>query len=328
MAHLMNGMRRHNGAMRARSMTAALTLVIAVVGLLGNGMPRAHAEETHPLIAAIGRVFERSQSDDLKEYGLDNSTYAANGYNHSVKGCWLKKGEGKINTPTLEPGVEYAVIAGGDNTATKIKIRILNPGGQIRAATANDPVITESTEGNNMPGVVFKLSKRQGAGIHILLEDVDENAGKESAYVSFVLLRKEGGWDVPLESLKAAAAKLQKRLDKVREANHGSADLAYSWFSIHGGVIPKGGSSQNGHALATGNKYVLIVASDENTEALEVTLDGIMRAPTPEEQDDESPKVTFRRGPASQFAAQHRVANSQGDTALVLVAIVQIIGAG
>ncbi len=307
----------------ARRAIAALTLLWAAIAL----PQRAKADE-HPLLQAIDRVFQRSQTDELKEYGLDNSTQATQpvGYNHSIKGCWLKKGESKINTPTLEPGVEYAVIGGGDNAATKIKIQILNPGGQIRMANENDPVITESTEDNNAPGVVFKVPKRQGAGIRIILEDVDENAGKTSAYVAFVLLRKDAGWDVPLENMKIAAAKLQKRLDKIREANPNGADLAYTWFSIHGGVIPKGSHSENGHNLNAGTKYILIAASDDNTDDLEATIDGNLRAPTDAEKTDDDPKVTYKRGPKSQFSALHRVKNN-GDTALVLVAIVQLIAA-
>ncbi len=308
---------------KTRCFIAALTLLSAAIAL-----PQSAQADDHPLIQAIDRVFQRSQTDELKEYGLDNSTQATTpvGYNHSIKGCWMKKGEAKINTPTLEPGVEYAVIGGGDNTAKKIKISILNPGGQIRMANDTDPVLTESTEDNNMPGVVFKLNKKQGAGIRITLEDVDENAGQTSAYVAFVLLRKDAGWDVPLENMKTAATKLQKRLDKVREANPNGADLSYAWFSIHGGVIPKGSSSQNGHNLNTSTEYLMIASSDDNTDALEMTLNGIVREPKDEEKTNNDPKVTYKRGPKTQFSAQHTVKNN-GETALVLVAIVQIIKA-
>lgn len=299
-------------------------LVLLALGLLTNA---AHAQDEqpaagHPLVESIANVFERSQSDDLKEYGLDNSLSAPNLYNHSVKGCWLKKGEGKINTPTLEAGVEYAVIAGGDKHATKIKIQILDPGGQIRQATEKDAVITESTEDNNKPGVVFKLKKKQGAGIRIILEDTDGE--RDSGYVAFVLLRKDGGWDVPLENLKKAAANLEKKLEKVREANGNSADLAYAWFSIHGGVIPKGAASRNGHLFTKGTEYVVIAASDDNTDSLNVALNGIVRAPTADEQGDTMPTVTYTRNAASSFASEHTVKNP-GETSIVLVAIVQII---
>ena len=305
-----------------RHALAALSLLLVAAVLHGS---RAHAED-HPLIQSIERVFQRSQTDDLKEYGLDNSLSSPGVYNHSVKGCWLKKGEGKINTPTLEPGVEYAVIAGGDKNATKIKIQILNVTSGIRNATEKDPVLTESMEDNAAPGAVFKLTKKQSVGIRIVLEDVDEASGKDSAYVSFLLLRKEAGWDVPLENIKAVAEKLQKRLDKVREANGNSADLAYSWFSIHGGVIPEGASSQNGHSFKEGGKYIVIAASDGNTDELEVTVDGNVRAPKDGEKTDDEPKVTYKTGPKSVFTGQHKVKNS-GKTSIVLVAIVQLIEA-
>jgi hypothetical protein len=305
----------------ARRLIGALMLSAAVA------LPRpVHAQE-HALIQAINRVFERSQTDDFKEYGLDNSQFAPGAYSHSIKGCWLKKGEGKINTPTLEPGVEYAVIAGGDNSATKIKLSALNPGEMIRAANNNDPVMTESTEENNMLGITIRVNKRQGVGIRIRLDEVDENSGKESAYCAFVILRKEGGWDVPLENMKTAAANLQKRLDKIREANEGSADLAYAWFSIHGGVVPKGKITENGHTLNKGTDYVLVAASDGNTDDVAFTYDGLLRVPKDEEVADDGLKVSYKRGLQRPFTAVHQLKNN-GETSLILVAVVQIIKAG
>lgn len=310
-----------------RSGKVAIALLSAIswlsLSLRGSGLPLAQAEERHPLIEAVEQVFQRSQSEDLKEYGLDNSTYAPNGYSHSIKGCWLKVGEGKIYTPTLQAGVEYAVIGGGDKNAVKLKIQILDPGG-IRSANEKDPVLTESSEDNNHPAAVFKLKKTQGAGIRIVLEEVDKSSGNESAYAAFVLLRKEGGWEVPMVNLKQAAARLEKRLDKVRAANGNDAGLAADWFSIHGGIIPKGGSSRNGHNLDKNASYVAVVTSDDNADALDVSLSGVLRAPKPEERDDEDPKITYRAGPKSQFSAEHLIKNPQGDNPLVLIGIVQI----
>ena len=308
-----------------RCTIAAVTLLLVALTL--SGSRKRERVEDHPLLEAIERVFERSQTDDLKEYGLDNSLSSPGVYNHSIKGCWLKKGEAKINSPTLEPGVEYAVIAAGDKHATKVKIKILNVVGQIRSATDSDPVLTESTEDNATPGAVFKLTKKQSVGIRISLEDVDPDSGKDSAYVAFLLLRKDAGWDVPLANIKQVAQRLQKRIDKVREANAGSADLAYSWFSIHGGVIPGGASSSNGHNFKAGGKYIVVAASDDNAETLEVSADGNVRAPKDEEILDDEPKVTYKNTPKSQFTGQHKVKNN-GKTSIVLVGIVQLIEGG
>lgn len=314
-------------AVRRRLVRRSLAALVLLLAALALPIRPAKAQEQHPLIEAINRVFERSQSEDFKDYGLDNSQFAPGGYNHAIKGCWLKKGEGKINTPTLEPGVEYAVIAGGDNNAKKIKLSALNPGGMIRAANNNDPVMTESTEDNNMPGMTIRVNKRQGVGIRIRLDEVDENSGRDSAYCAFVLLRKEGGWDVPLENMKTAAANLQKKLDKIREANGNSADLAYAWFSIHGGVIPKDMRAENGHTLNKGTDYVLVVAGDGNSNDVEASYGGLLREPKDEEKTDDPPQVIYKRGLQRPFTAAHLVKNN-GETSLILVAVVQIIKAG
>ncbi len=299
---------------------ALVGAVLPFVWAVGAAVSPAQSDDEnkqHPMLQSMEHTFKVSQKEDLKEYGIDDSA-SGTVVNASIGGTWVKVGEPKMMTTLeLKAGVEYALIVGGDNNTIKLGAQLVDAKGKLRA-NVDDPVLSESSDEGNEASVVYKPKGAGRQGIRIVIDRAPE--GVENCFVSYVLLRKPGGWDLPHENLKKAAENLEKRLHKLREAVP-DAEFAFESTTLFGGVIPKGKqlSLNYGSALLAENDHAILIGGDGGVDPVVVTLGSFFRGPKPEESLDEAPVVTYRRGGAARDVV---FANTKSEPSLVLGGII------
>jgi hypothetical protein len=300
----------------------ALALLLLFSATLGTAQAQ--------LVDALNRAYKRA-ADDFKGYGLDDTVSAGIAI-CSVRGAWLVKGEAKISSPILTPGVEYVIIAAGNSHIKKLKLQILDAKKKA-AAKEGDPVITESSEDNNAPGCTVMLDKAKYGtkpytlGVRMEIEEMESTDEKNDGWVCYMILQKDAGWEVPLENFEKATAGLQARLDAMIAAHPNGAEISHDSIPLQGVVLKANGVATVVTPYPAGKKYRLVAASDENTEALSIGLGGNLIAATTQELGDFSPKLTYTRGLT--FAAPNTgsfsVRNKSKETALVLTVAITLV---
>ena len=270
-------------------------------------------------------------SEDFKGYGLDDTKSGDNTV-CSVRGAWLIKGDAKVSSPMLTPGIEYVIIAAGNSHIKKLKLQILDAK-KRSIAKEGDEVITESSEENNAPGCTVMLdkakygSKPYTVGVRMLIEEMESTDEKNDGWVCYMILQKDAGWEVPLENFEKATAGLQARLDAMIAAHPNGAEIAHDSIPLQGVVLKANEYTSVGTPYPAEKKLRFVAASDENTEALSIGLGGNLIAATPEELGDFAPKLTYTRGLT--FTAPNTgsfsVRNKSKETALVLTVAIRLV---
>lgn len=319
-----------------KSMSTSLWLrwkhsVAALLLFFATGLPAipAHAQ----MVDALNRAYKRA-TEDFKDLGLDGTKQAGGNYIFSIRGAWLRKGEAKISMPVLTPGVKYAIIAAGNKHIKKVSLQILDPK-KRSIAKEGDPVLTESSEDSNAPGCNVFLDKAKygtqpyTVGVRISVDEMeDEDAPKEDGWVCYMILREDGGWDVPLESFETATASFQERLDAIKAANPNGAEIAFDSIPLQGVVLPPGATATVSGIYEANKKFKIIAASDENTDSVAVGVGGVMKAPTAGELGDGKPTLKYTTGIKPTTPGQNgiwSVKNTGKKTAVILTAVIYII---
>lgn len=138
-------------------------------------------------------VAARYVSDD-SDMGLDSGI--------CLLGAYLKPGASYAVTRELEAGVEYALIAGGDEDCQDVDLVILDSDGGKLA---------EDTETTRLAVTRFKAPRKTTAVIRMTLY-----AAKRDAFCSFCVLRS-GGYDVPVENLTKAGDRFMGLAERTAE---------------------------------------------------------------------------------------------------------------
>ena len=272
------------------------------------------------MVDGLNRAYKRAV-DDFKGYGLDDTKLPGGNTICSVRGAWLKKGETKISSPMLTPGVEYAIIAAGNAHIKKVSLKILDAG-KKSAAKEGDPILTESAEGNNAPGCTVMLdtaqygSKPSTVGVRIHVEEMEDED-----------MPKDDGWEVPLENFGKATASFQERLNAIQAANPDGAEIAYDSIPLQGVVLPTNGFATIDTPYPAGKPYKFIAASDDNTELLGVSVGGNLQIPTQTELGTGNPKLTYTKGlkPSAGSTGQWSVRNKGKATSIILTAAIRLV---
>lgn len=306
--------------------TLALVLLVAIA--LGVPISRAQAQ----MVDALNRAYKRA-ADDFKGYGLDDTKSGDNTV-CSIRGAWLIKGDAKISSPTLTPGIEYVIIAAGNSHIKNLKLQILDAKKKA-IAKEGDEVITESSEDNNAPGCTLMLdkakygSKPYTVGVRMLIEEMESTDEKNDGWVCYMILQKDAGWEVPLENFEKATAGLQARLDAMIAAHPNGAEISHDSIPLQGAVLKANEYAMVSTLYPAEKKFRFIAASDENTEAISVGLAGNLQAAKDEELGDMKPKLTYSRGLtiSSGATGTFSVRNKSKETALVLTVAIRLVDA-
>ena len=304
---------------------------LAVLALALLVLPTTKAQAQ--MVDALNRAYKRA-ANDFKGYGLDDTKTGDNSI-CSVRGAWLVKGEAKISSPLLTPGVEYVIIAAGNSHIKSLKLQILDAK-KKGAAKEGDPVITESSEDNNAPGCTVMLDKAKygtkpyAVGVRMEIEEMESTDEKNDGWVCYMILQKDAGWEVPLENFEKATAGLQARLDAMIAAHPNGAEISHDSIPLQGVVLKANEYASVSTPYPASKKLRLVAASDENTEALSIGLGGNLIAATAEELGDIAPKLTYTRGLTltAPNTGVFSVRNRSKETALVLTVVIRLVEGG
>lgn len=278
-----------------------LALVCALVAI-----PGAASAEWQPgtfMAKALARVMAAGRLlSEKTPYGWDRDI--------CLMGAFLKPKDSIGFGRTLQAGESYVFVAGGDDDVKDLDLFVVDSEGN-RVAT--------DSKADATPMVEFSPEKTGQYAVRIRLF-----GASRASFCALGVFRKNG-FDVPVDSLSTAAAKLIAACGKISEKAKGARfhQEPNQWALF--GAIMKQGETQTVTNLAPEDaNHAFICMGDSNAKNLDLfLLDGSQQSLKEDTDTDANPLVLFATKKGQSYGLRFKNTESSA-AALVMTAILDI----
>jgi len=292
------------GRIRSTAVRSTVLLGAALLLLTKSGNS---AEEWRPgkyMAQAVARVMGGVRGVSEKtDYGYDNGI--------CVLGAYLSQG-GNVNfVRDLEKGQKYAFLGGGADPAKDVDIEVFDP---------DDQKVAEDTEADAIPIVGFTPKRTGSYTIRLELPK-----SPQATFCGMAIMR-DGGWDVPVDNLSTAVAKVIALGTKADELNKTGARFHQetNTWALFGTVLKQGEASTLSNMRFERRKHLIAVAGDNNAKDLDAyLLDPNGKTLVEDSESDATPVLEYTTGAHPSYGL--RIENNKaGGAALVIATVLDL----
>lgn len=227
-----------------------MCVYILALMLFGGMAQPAHAQGKATgqfLDAAVVRVTDIAAKAKFAQYGYADGL--------SILGGWVDEKASLSFSMELQKGVDYLLLAGGDNDALDVDLELQDATGIALAADAGFD-----------PEAIVQFTPRQTARFTLKLTLFKSRQKVPCVCVATIL--KKNGWNVPVKNLDDATGRVAKALadgDAIAKKTGHRLDLrrAPNQWAIFGGVLRQGDNFAL-HNISSGFGDLLFVGAGDN----------------------------------------------------------------